>query len=61
METFPYNKQKRKISEIENFFLPIYKKSKNIFNIDKKTINEYNLFIDLLTNTLNKAKNNLYK
>lgn len=59
MTPFCDEKKNRKIDEIEKFFIPIYKKSKQIFEIDKKSKNEYDYFMELLENTINSAKNNI--
>ena len=59
MKPFPIEKKQRKIYEIEQYFLPIYKKSKENFNMDTKSLQEYNYFITLLENTLKKPKNNI--
>lgn len=58
MAPFTKEKKKRKINEIEKFFMPIYIKSEEIFKMDTKTLKEYNIFMNLLNKELLKAKIN---
>ena len=56
MKPFSSEKKLRKIEEVEKYFLPIYEKSENIFSLDVKYTKIYNSFIELLKETLYKAK-----
>lgn len=56
MTSFSKDKKLRKIKEAEEYFLPMYKKSKPIFDMSKKTIDKYNLFIELLTKKIEDTK-----
>lgn len=58
MWPFPEEKKKRKIAEIEKYFMPIYEKSQEIFAMDSKTLKDYDIFINLLKKELLKAKLN---
>ncbi len=59
MTPFLKEKKIRKIREVENYFIPIYKKSKTVFDMDIKTTKQYNLFINLLLNKIKEAKTNI--
>lgn len=59
MEFFPAEKRKRKIREIEDFFLPVYRKSKDVFMIEDNINSKYNSFIDLLNQKIIEATNNI--
>ncbi len=59
MKPFSKEKKLRKIREIEKYFLPIYKKCSNIFNINLNSAKLYKTFIEELETTTQKAKNNL--
>ena len=59
MTPFPKEKKLRKIEEVERYFLPIYKKAKNIFTVDLENTKRYNNFIDMLENKIKEIKNNL--
>ena len=57
MRIFPLEKKKRKIEEVEKYFLPIYKKVKYIFDINASTLEKYDIFIKLLEDKLLEARN----
>ncbi len=59
MTSFSKEKKLRKIQEAEEYYLPIYKKSKPIFDMSKKTFDKYNLFIELLTKKIEDTKKNV--
>ena len=59
MKPFTKEKKLRKINEVENYFLPIYTKCINIFDIDSKYIKLYNNFITMLKKTIKEAKLNI--
>jgi len=59
MTPFPKEKKLRKIEEVERYFLPIYKKAKNIFTVDLENTKRYNNFIDMLENKIKEIKINL--
>lgn len=56
----PFSKEKklRKINEIDEFFIPIYKKAKDFF-ISKENNNQCDIFIDLLIDKIKEAKKSL--
>lgn len=56
MTPFTNKKRQRKIYEIEKYFLPIYEKCADIFNMDINSTKEYKYFIGLLINEIEKSK-----
>lgn len=56
MKPFTKEKKERKINEIEQYFLPIYKKSEEIFKIDNKNLLKYNWFMNELNKVIEEAK-----
>lgn len=58
MKVFPFEKKKRKLEETENYFLPMYKKLKYIFEINPNSLERYNIFIKLLEDKVLETKNN---
>jgi hypothetical protein len=59
MKFFRKDKKLRKIEETEKYFLPIYKKCENVFSFDKECIKLYKNFIQMLEDTITKAKLNI--
>lgn len=58
MGVFILEKKKRKINEVENYFLPIYRKLESVFAININSLEKYNIFIKLLEDKLIEVKNN---
>jgi len=56
IEPFTEEKRFRKIKEVENFFLPIYRKIRETFKINKEVNEKYDLFINLLTEKIKDTK-----
>lgn len=56
MKPFRRDKKLRKIEEVEKYFLPIYEKSIDIFSFDTKYQKLHTEFIELLKETIKKAK-----
>jgi len=59
MDLFPTEKKKRKIEELEKYFIPIYEKVEEIFNINVKSTKEYHVFMNLLKIAIEKAKSKI--
>lgn len=59
MDFFPKEKKERKIKEVEKYFLPIYEKSKILFNVENNTLKKYDIFLELLVEKIEKAKWNI--
>jgi len=56
MWLFPIKKKLRKIEEIEKYFLPIYDRVENVFNINVSSNKQYHSFMNLLKISIEKAK-----
>ncbi len=59
MKFFSKEKKLRKIEEVEKYFLPIYEKCIDVFNLDLKYIKLYKTFLQLLKETIIVAKKNI--
>jgi len=59
MWPFPTEKKKRKIEELEKYFMPIYEKVEEIFNINVKSSKEYHVFMNLIKISIEKAKSKI--
>lgn len=57
MTPFSTEKKLRKIKEIEEYFIPIYKKAKDFFFINKENDELYDIFIALLIKKVENVKN----
>lgn len=57
MEAFRLEKKKRKIEEVEKYFIPMYERSR-VF-MEGANLKKYEIFMGLLRKTLDKAKKDL--
>ena len=60
MRVFTLEKKQRKIDEVEKFFLSMYYKLENVFEISENSLEKYNIFIKLLEDKLIEAKKNIF-